>query len=100
MKSSETACRAIRAAATESEVIQVVSDYIESLEPSTVALLPSELMAIGLSQAEEVIHSALQVVRGQVARSKRSPEGKRLRDIVQVLSTAAQRLAALAKKPA
>jgi hypothetical protein len=99
MKSTDNAVRAIRAASTESQVLQAVSDYLKSLEPSAFALLPAELTAIGLSHAEEVIHSALQLARSRMARSPKARTGERtFADVVFVLSTAARRLATLASK--
>lgn len=99
MKSSDTACRAIRAASTESDVMRAVSNYLESLEPAALALLPSELTAIGLSHAEEVIHSALELAQSRIGRSaKTTPQARTLSDIVLVLSAAARRLATLANK--
>lgn len=96
MKSSDRACRTIRAATSESQVIQAVSEYLKSLHPTVVAIFPAELMAVGLQQAEEVIHSALDIVHRQIARSDLPAEADTLNEIVLVLSTAARRLAILA----
>lgn len=99
MKSSDTACRAIRAASTESQVMKAVSEYVDSLAPGAVALLPVELISLGVSGAEEVIHSALHLVNSRMVGSEGS-DADTLSDVVLVLSTAARRLAALAKNTA
>lgn len=100
MKSSDRACRNIRAASSESQVLQEVSDYLGSLQPAVVAIIPAELMAVGLQQAEEVIHSALEIVHRQIARRERAAEADTLNEMVLVLSTAARRLAVLARNTA
>lgn len=100
MKSSERACRDIRAASSESQVIQAVSDYLDTLQPGAVALLPAELKAMGLKQAEEVIHLALEIVHGQMGRAEGAAGADILNEIVLVLSTAARRLAVLASNTA
>ena len=100
MKKSDSAVRAIRAATTESEVIAAVRDYLTSLDAAQLALLPAEIMAIGMSHAEELVQSALQLVHSEMLAMRDAPEAAVLNEIALVFSTAAQRLAALAKDPA
>ena len=97
MTRSDSACRAIRAASTESEVVEAVSQYIRSLNAGAVALLPVGLLTIGLAHAEEVIHSALELVHAKMIHSKGTPEADTMSEVVLVLTTAARRFAALAK---
>jgi hypothetical protein len=97
MKKSDNAVRAIRAASTESQVIGALHDYVSSLDAAEVALLPAEIMAFGLAHAEEAVQSALYLVHTQMLRLGDSPEAAVLNEVTLVFSSAARRLAALAK---
>jgi hypothetical protein len=100
VKKSDVAIRAIRAAKAESQVVAAVREYLGSLGPSVAAVLPEEILAIGLTQAEDVIQSALRVVHGKVLATEQSPQAALLNDVELVLATAAKRLAVLAGKTA
>ena len=100
MKKSDSACRAIRAATTETQVVNAVKEYLASLGPTELAFIPVELLAIGISEAEEIVQSALQLVNRELLGSHDAPAAGVLKDASLVLSTAAQRLAALAKDEA
>ena len=100
MTKGEKACRAIKAATKESQVIAAVHGYVESLAPSEAAVLPEELLAMGLTQAEEVLQSALQALHGQMEGGGGKPKSGVLSEASLVFTTAARRLAALAKDTA
>ena len=91
----DKACRAIRAASRESEVIAAVRDYIDALDSSDAARLPAQILAMGLTPAEEVIQSALQSVQAGMKAGK-GAKGDVGRDLIRVLTAAARRLADLA----
>ena len=99
MTKAEKACREIRAATKESQVIGAVKDYIDSLTPADATALPEEILALGLTQAEEVIQSGLQALHSRM--EGRGEKGKNaiLSEASLVFTTAARRLAALAKDP-
>jgi hypothetical protein len=94
------ACQAIRRASTEGQVMAAIREYLSSLTAAQLALLPAEVLEIGLSQAEDLVHSALQLVHGQVASKRNGEKIGLLEEVAEVLSTAAQRLAELATDPA
>ena len=96
MTSSEKACREIRSAKTESQVIAAVREYLDSLGAKDLARLPADLMVLGLAPAEELIQSALQALHDIGAASKDAG----VADAVLVFTAAARRLAALAKDAA
>jgi hypothetical protein len=96
MKDSHTACLAIERAATQDEVLASVREYLSSLTPDEVALLPAGLAALGTTRAEEVVHSALQLVHHEMRVALDAPEAKLIKEAVVVFSTAATRLATLA----
>ncbi|MGZ5036754.1 MAG: hypothetical protein ACXWG1_08025 [Usitatibacter sp.] len=100
MKTSDGACRAIRAAKTEGEVVAAVREYLDSLSPQEAGALPAQVLAFGLSQVEEVVHSALDLVHRQMLAMREGPESQVLTDVTLVFSTAAKRLAVLAKDTA
>lgn len=100
MKKSDSACRAIRAATTETQVVSAVREYLGSLGATELAVIPVELLAIGISEAEEIVQSALQLVNRELLEVHDAPASGVLKDASLVLSTAAQRLAALAKDAA
>jgi hypothetical protein len=100
MKKSDDAVRAIRAAKAESQVIAAVQEYLASLGPSALGVVPAEILAVGLRQAEEVIQSALEGVHEQMLGKEDSPQASLLNDLELVLSTAAKRLAVLARDTA
>jgi hypothetical protein len=96
MMDSRAACLAIQAASSEKQVISAVREYLSSLSPAQIALLPASLAALGTSHVEEVVQSALQLVYHEMLAALDSPEAAFLKDPVQVFSTAATRLATLA----
>ena len=97
---SDKACRAIRAAKKESEVIEAVRGYVESLAPSDAQLLPKELLTMGLAQAEETVQSALQALHTHMAALGETSKAGVVSEAALVFTTAARRLATLAKDPA
>ena len=99
MNDSRSTIRAIQAAATEEQVVAVVRDFLKSLSPSEAALMPAGLTALGVSHVEEVFQSALALVHREMGAAFDQPEAAVLKDASLVLSTAAQRLAILAKHP-
>jgi hypothetical protein len=99
LKDTQSICRAIQAAPTEAQVITVVREYLASLDPTEIALLPAGLIGLGISHVEEVVQSALQLVHREMLSALDAPEAAFLKDAALVFSTAAQRLAALAKHP-
>jgi hypothetical protein len=100
MKKSDVACRDIRAARSESDVITAVRGYLDSLSAEEASVLPAELLARGISQAEELIQSALALVHDQMLGKHDSPDASLLNEIELVFSTAAKRLAVLARDTA
>jgi hypothetical protein len=97
MRNGDNACRDIKAASTESEVIAAVRRYLGSLDASDAAKLPAEVMALGLSEVEEMVHAALQLVHNEMLGSHDAAEAEVLKDVHRVFTTAAKRLADLAK---
>lgn len=101
MSNTEAACRRIRAASTESQVIAAVRDYVVALGPAELAALPMQLLPASLLQGEEVIHSALQLIEDAVTRVAGVAAGSEVTDDMRlVLTTAARRLAALSRSSA
>ena len=94
MTRGDKACRAIRAATRESEVIAAVRDYIDALDSSDAARLPAEILVMGLTPAEELIQSALQSVE-TLLKAEKGAKGGALRELTRVLTAAARRLADL-----
>ena len=99
MTNTEKACRAIRAARHESQVIAAVRDYLDALDVTDAASLPAGLLAVGLVPAEEMIQSALQSLHAVIA-EKGAKGSAILSETSLVLTTAARRLATLAKDTA
>ena len=96
MSKSDVACRKIRAATTESQVIAAVREYLGSLGPADALGVPLHAVSSCLVHTEESIHSALQLVedalaalQGGSAKSD-AAEGTRL-----VLTSAARKIATL-----
>ena len=100
MNKSDSACRAIKAASTEAQVIAAVRSYLSSLGPAEVAVLPAQVMTLVLSETEEIVQSALQLVHSEMLAAHDAPEATLLSQVTLVFSTAANRLAALAKDTA
>lgn len=100
MKKSDSACRAIRAANTEAQVVAAVREYLGSLGPEEIAAVPAQVMAFGLHQVEEVVHTTLDLVHREMLAMREGPQSEVLTDVTLVFSTAAKRLAALAKDTA
>jgi uncharacterized membrane protein len=99
LKDTQSACRAIQSASTEAQVVAIVREYLSSLTPAQLAVLPVSLTALGVSHVEEVVQSALQLVHREMLSALDAPEAALLKDAALVFSTAAQRLAVLAKLP-
>lgn len=96
MKNSRSTCQAIQSASTENEVLSFVRDYLSSLSPAEVALLPAGLAVLGVGRAEEVVETALQLVHHEMLVVLDAPEAELIKDAVMVFSTAATRLATIA----
>ena len=96
MSKSDAACKKIRAATTETQVIAAVREYLSSLGPPELAGIPLHVVSSCLALTEESIHSALQAFEEALAAvplgkaNPKAAEGTRL-----VLTTAARRLASL-----
>jgi hypothetical protein len=97
MLKGEKACRAIRAAGNESEVLGAVTEYLDSLDASDAAVLPAELLVIGLTPAEELIQSALQALHSEMQSRGEESRGGILNEAALVFTTAGRRLAVLAQ---
>jgi hypothetical protein len=97
MTRSDRACRAIRAANSESEVIEAVREYVESLDLGDVALLPAEILSMGLAPAEELVQSALAALHSAAGGAERAADGGVFHETTLVFTAAARRLAALAR---
>lgn len=100
MTRGEKACTAIRAAAKESDVIGAVREYLESLDKSDAARLPAEILAMGLASAEELVQSALQALHTGMGAAQGDSKAGILNEATLVFTTAARRLAVLAKDAA
>jgi hypothetical protein len=97
MKRSDNAVLAIRNASRESQVVEAVQAYLASLDASELALLPEQIVTLALHQTEEVIQSALDLVHREMQGLREAPGAALLSETALVFSTAANRLAALAK---
>jgi hypothetical protein len=97
LKDTHSTCRAIQAASTEAQVVAAVREYLGSLSAAELALLPASLTGLGVSHVEEVVQSAVQLVHREMLSALDAPEAALLKDAALVFSTAAQRLAVLAK---
>jgi hypothetical protein len=99
VNNTEVACRKIRAATTESQVIAAVRQYVATLEPSDLAGVSLHALKSCLVQGEETIHSALQMFEDAIGAAEggkpdpRAADGMRL-----VLTTAARRIASISRK--
>jgi hypothetical protein len=100
MLKGEKACRDIRTARNESEVLGAVRTYLDSLDAADAALLPAELLVMGLTPAEELIRSALEALHEEMEAGAGKSKRGLLNEASLVFTTAARRLAALAKDPA
>jgi hypothetical protein len=98
MKDPRSTCLAIQAASTEEQVIVVVREYLSSLSPDEIALLPKGLATLGTNHVEEVVQSAVQLAHHEMLAALNESEAVLLKDAVLVFSTAATRLAALATR--
>lgn len=97
MTRSEKACRAIRAARKETEVIDALRRYLESLDAADARRLPAEILVLGLTPAEELVQSALQTLRDCMEQAQQDSRGSIVSEATLVFTTAARRLAALSK---
>jgi hypothetical protein len=88
-------CVAIRAASTEAEVMSAVRDYLSSLSPDKVAILPPTLVTLGIDYAKDIAQAALELARHEALAVADAPQAAFLNDAATVLSTAAMRLAVL-----
>jgi hypothetical protein len=95
LKKSDIACRNIRAATNESEVIAAVREYLASLNPVEAALVPCQALASGLMQAEEMIHAALHLI-DDAGKARKGSGADVIDETRLVFTAAAKRLAALA----
>ena len=100
MTNREKACREILAAKHESQVLLAVREYLDSLDVADAALLPAELLVMGLTPAEELIQSALHALHSALGPRGEASKAGVLKDTADVFAAAARRLAALAKDPA
>ena len=96
MKDAPSACAAIQAASTEPEVISIVRAYLSSQSAEKVAMIPGDVMALGINYAKEVAQAALEVARREAQVAADAPEASFLRETGRVLATAAMRLVVLA----
>jgi hypothetical protein len=96
VKDVHAAVAAIHAASTEPEVISIVRTYLSSQTPEKVALIPGDVMALGINYAREVAQAAVEVARREAQAAADAPEVGFLREVGTVLSTAAMRLVVLA----
>ena len=92
-------CRAIREAETEGEVIRALQEYLESLHPMAVAAIPANLLSLSLSQAKDIMGAAVILARHEAKIIEQTPEAAIVKDVSNVLTTAATRLAVLQIKP-
>ena len=94
MSKTDAACKRIRAATTESQVMAAVREYLSSLGPRELAGIPLHVVSSSLVMTEESIHSAIQAFEDLLGAAggvdPDAADGPRL-----VLTTAARRLAAL-----
>ena len=96
MSNSDVACRKIRAASTETQVIAVVREYLASLGAADVAGIPLHVLSSSLVHTEESIHSCIQAVEDAIAAVQGAKSnGNAARGTRLVLTAAARRLAAL-----
>ena len=96
MTNTEKACRSIRAAKNETQVMAAVREYLDSLDAKDLATLPAELLVLGLTPAEELIQAALQALHDALPGSG-AKGGAIVNDTALVFKAAARRLAALAE---
>jgi glucokinase len=96
LKKSASTCLAIQSAATEEQVVSAVREYLDTLSAEQVALMPAGLTVLARSHAEDVVHTALQLVHHEILSAFDAPEAELIREAVSVFSTAATRLATLA----
>jgi len=94
LNNTEATCKRIRAAKTESQVIDAVREYLATLGPAEVAGIPLQVLSSSLVQAEESIHSAIQVFEDAIGALGPSDADTAERTRL-VLTTAARRLAAM-----
>ena len=96
LNKTEVACRKIRAATTESQVVAAVRDYLASLGPPEALGIPLQVLSSCLVQTEESIHSAIQLFEDAIgAMREGGPDSNAAEGTRVVLSTAARRLAAI-----
>jgi hypothetical protein len=95
---SET-CRAIREAESEGEVVRVLTEYLESLHPMAVAAIPANLLSLHLTQAKDIMGAAVILARHETKMAQETPEAAIVKDVSNVLTAAATRLAVLQIKP-
>ena len=89
------ACRRIQAAATQGEVLEIVSGYLSSLDAKAVASIPVSLANLQASQTREIAAAAVDLARHEMSMAQDAPEAAMVKGVAQVLSTAAMRLALL-----
>lgn len=96
VKDAPSACAAIGAASTESEVISIVRTYLASQSAEKAVMIPGDVVALGINHAREIAQAALEVARREALIAADAPEASFLKDVGAVLSTAAMRLIVLA----
>jgi hypothetical protein len=93
------ACRVIREAATEGEVVRALTEYLESLHPMAVAAIPANLLSLHLTHAKDIMGAAVILARHEAKMAHDTPESAIVKDVSSVLTAAATRLAVLQIKP-
>jgi hypothetical protein len=89
------ACRVIREAASEGEVVRALTEYLESLHPMAVAAIPANLLSLHLTHAKDIMGAAVILARHEAKMIQETPEAAIVRDVSNVLTAAATRLAVL-----
>ena len=92
-------CRVIREAASEGEVVRALTEYLESLHPLAVAAIPANLLSLHLTHAKDIMGAAVVLARHEAKMIQETPEAAIVRDVSNVLTAAATRLAVLQIRP-
>jgi hypothetical protein len=93
------ACRIIRAAESEGEVVKALTEYLESLHPMAVAAIPANLLSLHLTHTKDIMGAAVILARHETKMIQETPEAAIVKDVSNVLTAAATRLAVLQIKP-
>ena len=92
-------CRLIREAETEGDVVRALQEYLESLHPMAVAAIPAHLLSLTLTETKDIMGAAVILARHEAKMMEQTPEAAIVRDVSNVLTAAATRLAVLQIKP-